>query len=127
MDSYADFDGPEIDFEVIEYNSEFIILNDRSDKSSSNVWKHFSAIKYRDAIDKKHVYCISCFYNRKIKKYQRTTSTGNLSKHLKVHHNISLCETFRVKKELDNSFQLIRRETDDVKGAIFCMGIKFKN
>lgn len=113
-DLYIDLmDGPDIDFDVVEFNSEFVMLNDRGDKSSSSVWKHFGSIKYRDAIDKKHVYCISCFYNQKIKKYQRSTSTGNLSKHLQVHHNISLCETFRVKKEHDNSLQLIRRETDE--------------
>lgn len=112
-DSYLELDGPDIEFDIIEYNNEFTILNDRSDKSSSSVWKHFGAIKYRDGVDKKHVYCVHCFYIKKIKKYQRSTSTGNLSKHLQIHHNISLCEIFRVKKEDDNSIHLIRRETEE--------------
>lgn len=111
-DAYND-DVPDIGFDVIEFNSEFTVVNDRSDKSSSGVWKHFGAIRYRGAVDKKHVYCLHCFDYRKIKKYQTSTSTGNLSKHLQVHHKISLNETFRVKKEHDNSIHLIGRETDD--------------
>lgn len=104
--------APELTLNITEYNPEFKILNDKSDKSSSNVWKHFAAIKHRDAVDKKHVYCIHCFHNRRIKKYQRTTSTGNLSKHLRKQHNISLNQTFRVKKEADNSIHIIRTEGD---------------
>lgn len=106
-------DVPELNINIVDYNSEYEILNDRSDKSSSGVWKHFGAIKYRGGVDKKHVYCIHCFYTHKIKKYQRSTSTGNLSKHLRKQHNISLNQTFRVKKEADNSIHLIKNETDD--------------
>lgn len=106
-------DAPDIGFDVVEFNAEFTILKDRSDKSSSSVWKHFGVILYRGAVDKKHVYCLHCFDHRKIKKYQTTTSTGNLSKHLQVHHKITLNEAFRVKKEHDNSIHLIGRETDE--------------
>lgn len=105
-------DSPELTLNITEYNPEFTILNDRSDKSSSGVWKHFGAIKYHDAVDKKHVYCTHCFFNRRIKKYQRSTSTGNLSKHLRKQHNVSLNQTFRVKKDSDNSIHLIKKEPD---------------
>lgn len=114
-------DSPDLNLNIVDYNPEYTILNDRSDKSSSGVWKHFGAIKHHDAVDKKHVYCIHCFFNRKIKKYQRSTSTGNLSKHLHKHHNISLNQTFRVKKEADNSIHLIKRVNDiaEDKGKYF--------
>lgn len=112
-DSFIELiDGPELNLNINEYSSEYEILNDRSDKSSSGVWKHFGAIKHNGAVDKKHVYCIHCFYNHKIKKYQRSTSTGNLNKHLRKQHNISLNQTFRVKKEADNSIHLIKTEFD---------------
>lgn len=115
-------EGPELTLNITEYNTEFTILNDRSDKSSSGVWKHFGAIKHGDAVDKKHVYCTHCFFNRRIKKYQRSTSTGNLSKHLRKQHNISLNQTFRVKKEADNSIHLIKKETESEvdKGWYYC-------
>lgn len=104
---------PDIELNITEYNPEFEILNDRSDKSSSGVWKHFATIKYHDAVDKKYVYCTHCFDNRRIKKYQRSTSTGNLSKHLRKQHNINLNQSFRVKKDADNLIHLIKSETDD--------------
>lgn len=106
-------DAPELNINIVDYNSEYEILNDRSDKSSSGVWKHFGAIKYRGGVDKKHVYCIHCFYTHKIKKYQRSTSTGNLNKHLRKQHNISLNQTFRVKKDTDNSIHLIKNEPEE--------------
>lgn len=109
-------EGPELNFNINEYSSEYEILNDRSDKSSSGVWKHFGAIKHNGAVDKKHVYCIHCFYERKIKKYQRSTSTGNLSKHLRKQHHISLNQAFRVKKEADNSIHLIKKEEEGDDG-----------
>lgn len=105
-------EAPEITLNITEYNPEFTILNDRSDKSSSGVWKHFGAIKHGEAVDKKHVYCTHCFFNRRIKKYQRSTSTGNLSKHLRKQHSISLNQSFRVKKDTDDSLILINKEPD---------------
>lgn len=89
--------------DITEYHTDYSILNDRSDKSSSGVWKHFGTLKHQNSIDRKHVYCIQCFLSRKIKKYQRSTSTGNLSKHLKKYHRISLNQTFRIKKEPENN------------------------
>lgn len=114
-------EAPEIQLNITEYNPDFEILNDRSDKSSSGVWKHFGTIKYHDAIDKKHVYCTHCFANRRIKKYQRSTSTGNLSKHLRKQHNVSLNQSFRVKKDADNLIHLVKTEPDlDIeKGMVF--------
>lgn len=89
--------------------AEYIIFQNHSQKSSSGVWKHFGCLKYNEAVDSKHVYCIQCFNNRRIKKYQRSTSTGNLSRHLKKHHNISLHPTYRVKKDA-NSISVHREE-----------------
>lgn len=112
-------EAPDLTLNITEYNPEFTILNDRSDKSSSGVWKHFGAIKHHDAVDKKHVYCTHCFFNRRIKKYQRSTSTGNLSKHLRKQHSISLNQTFRVKKDPDNTIHLIKKEIDgDIEKGI---------
>lgn len=114
-------DAPDLKLNITEYNPEFTILNDRSDKSSSGVWNHFGAIKYHDAVDKKHVYCTHCFFNRRIKKYQKSTSTGNLSKHLRKQHSISLNQSFRVKKNADNSIHLVKKEEPDVdKGTNKC-------
>lgn len=120
-------DAPEIQLNITEYNPDFEILNDRSDKSSSGVWKHFGTIKYHDAVDKKHVYCTHCFANRRIKKYQRSTSTGNLSKHLRKQHNVSLNQSFRVKKDSDNLIHLIKTEDDDDtdKGESFWYSVHF--
>lgn len=98
MTDYAD-----IQMDITEYHPNYTILNDRSDKSSSGVWKHFGTLENNKAIDRKFVYCIQCFRNRKIKKYQRSTSTGNLSKHLRKYHRISLNQTFRIKKESENN------------------------
>lgn len=105
-------DYPDISLNITEYNPEFKILNDRSVKSSSGVWKHFGTIQHNDAIDRKHVYCLLCFYDQKMKKYQRTTSTGNLSKHLRKQHHISLHHMFRVKKDADNSIHVLKKEDE---------------
>lgn len=96
-------DYPDCQMDITEYHTDYTILNGRSDKSSSGVWKHFGTLKYHETVDRKHVYCIQCFMNRKIKKYQRSTSTGNLSKHLRKYHRISLNQTFRIKKESENN------------------------
>lgn len=110
-ESYLELiDGQEITIDITAYHPDYSILNDRGDKASSGVWKHFGTLKHNDAIDRRHVYCIQCFINRKIKKYQRSTSTGNLGKHLKKHHNISLNQTYRVKKEFDSSIITIQKE-----------------
>lgn len=101
--NYIDLlDYPDSQIDITEYHTDYAILNGRSDKSSSGVWKHFGTLKHNECIDRKHVYCIQCFLNRKIKKYQRSTSTGNLSKHLKKYHRISLNQMFRIKKEPEN-------------------------
>lgn len=105
-------DYPDLNLNITEYNPEFKILNDRGDKASSGVWQHFGTIQHMDAIDRKHVYCILCFCEQKMKKYQRSTSTGNLSKHLRKQHNISLSHTFRVKRESDKIVQIIKKEDD---------------
>lgn len=103
-------DYPDSQIDITEYHTDYSILNDRSEKSSSGVWKHFGTLKHNNSIDRKHVYCIQCFLNRKIKKYQRSTSTGNLSKHLKKYHRISLNQSFRIKKEPDNNTFSIQKE-----------------
>lgn len=116
QEEYIDLnDEPDItdELNITEYSTDLKILNDKSDKSSSGVWKHFGTIKFHDTVDKKHVYCTHCFYNRKIKKYQRSTSTGNLSKHLRKQHSISLNQSFRVRKDADNLIHLVKTETDD--------------
>lgn len=112
IDDQVEDTETECNLNITEYHPEYSILNDRSEKSSSGVWKHFGTLKHNDAVDRKHVYCIQCFIDRKIKKYQRSTSTGNLSKHLKKHHSISLGQTFRIKKESDNSIISIQKEDD---------------
>lgn len=86
-------------FEINEYRPELEIIQDHSEKSSSGVWRHFGALRCDKFTDTRHVYCINCFKQKKIKKYQRSTSTGNLSKHLKKQHRISLEQTFVVKKD----------------------------
>lgn len=85
--------------EITEYRPDLVIVQDRSEKSSSGVWLHFGALKCDDFSDTRHVYCLHCFKQKKIKKYQKSTSTGNLSKHLKKQHRISLEQTYVVKKE----------------------------
>lgn len=106
----------EVDLNITEYNPEYTLLNDRSTKSSSDVWKHFGTLKYKELIDRNHVYCIQCFDKQKIKKYQRSTSTGNLSKHLKSVHGISLIQPYRIKKEADDSIvSIIPEQIDDIK------------
>lgn len=114
-------DYPDSQVDITEFQDDFALVNSRSDKSSSGVWKHFGTLKHSDGVDRKHVYCIQCFMNRKIKKYQRSTSTGNLSKHLKKHHRISLNQSFRIRKESENNTIVsIQREhqplddTDDI-------------
>lgn len=85
--------------EITEYRTDLEVVQDRSEKSSSGVWQHFGALKCNTFTDTKHVYCMHCFKQKKIKKYQKSTSTGNLSKHLKKQHRISLEQTYVVKKE----------------------------
>lgn len=112
MDDVEDTDGYEMHsaiMEISQYHSGLSIVQDRSQKSSSGVWRHFGAIKNDTYVDQRHVYCIHCFENKKIKKYQKSTSTGNLSKHLKRQHSISLEQTFVIKKENDSSIVRIAK------------------
>lgn len=83
--------------------AEYTIVQDHSHKISSSVWKYFGSLKKNDElIDPNHVYCSQCFEDRKTKKYQKSTSTGNLLKHLKKAHHICLdAPQFRVKREKD--------------------------
>lgn len=102
-------DPPDFTNDANGFGRSYVIFQNHSQKSSSGVWKHFAWLKYNQIVDNNHVYCIQCFNNRRIKKYQRSTSTGNLSRHLKKHHNISLSQTFRVKKDA-NSISVQRED-----------------
>lgn len=79
---------------------QYTIVQDHSHKTSSCVWKYFGSLKKNDElVDVKHVYCTKCFDMAKTKKYQKSTSTGNLIKHLKRAHYITDQPSYRVKQE----------------------------
>lgn len=122
-------DPPDFTVDANGFGPNYVIFQNHSQKSSSGVWKHFGWLKYNETVDNKHVYCIQCFNNKRIKKYQRSTSTGNLSRHLKKHHNISLNQTFRVKKDA-NSISVHREYDniyeDDAGGSSIGMGMTNK-
>lgn len=80
----------------------YTIVQDHSHKTSSCVWKYFGSLKKNEElVDIKHVYCTKCFDESKTKKYQKSTSTGNLIKHLKKAHNIMDQPSYRIKHEKD--------------------------
>lgn len=80
----------------------YSIVQDHRQKTSSSVWKYFGNLKMNgEIVDEKHVYCIKCFDESSTKKYQKSTSTGNLIKHLKKEHNISDQPSYRIKQEKD--------------------------
>lgn len=86
-----------------ENMDQYTIVGDHSQKTSSLVWKYFGNLKKNDQLyDLKHVYCTKCFEESKTKKYQRSTSTGNLIKHLKKAHNIMDQPSYRIKKYKDS-------------------------
>lgn len=79
---------------------QYTIVQDHSHKTSSCVWKYFGSLKKNDElVDVKHVYCTKCFDMAKTKKYQKSTSTGNLIKHLKRAHYITDQPSYRVKQD----------------------------
>jgi hypothetical protein len=88
--------------EITKYRPGLIIIQDRSEKSSSTVWRHFGSLQSNDCVDLRHVYFIHCFKQEKIKRYQKSTSTSNLSKHLRKQHRITLEQTYVVKKDQSN-------------------------
>lgn len=80
----------------------YTIVQDHRHKTSSCVWKYFGQLKKNgDLVDEKHVYCTKCFDDSKMKKYQKSTSTGNLIKHLKKAHNVTDQQSYRIKQEND--------------------------
>lgn len=118
--------APEL--EITEYHESLSISQDRTEKSCSSVWRHFGSIQRESLIDNRHVYCIHCFKMKRIKKYQKSTSTGNLSKHLKKQHHISLEQTFVVKKEVNQSTMHIRKsETNTSEDFNSTMNFCFDN
>lgn len=79
----------------------YTIVQDHRHKTSS-VWKYFGDLNMNgELIDVKHVYCTKCFEESRMKKYQRSTSTGNLIKHLKRAHNVAEQPSYRVKHDKD--------------------------
>lgn len=80
----------------------FTIVQDHRHKTSSCVWKYFGNLKKNnELLDEKHVYCTKCFDESKMKKYQKSTSTGNLIKHLRKAHNVADQPSYRIKQEND--------------------------
>lgn len=80
----------------------YTIVQDQRHKTSSCVWKYFGQLKKNgELVDEKHVYCTKCFDDSKMKKYQKSTSTGNLIKHLKKAHNVADQPSYRIKQEND--------------------------
>lgn len=98
---------------ITEYSSEYSVIGAFSDKSSSGVWKYFGSLKHNDFIDNRFVYCVPCFEDKKIKKYHRSTSTGNLCKHLKRHHQIAVNQPYRVRKDADSIVSIQPEEPDN--------------
>lgn len=98
----ADMVMPPNVIDITKYRPGLLIIQDRSEKSSSTVWRHFGSLQSNDYVDQRHVYCIHCFKQEKIKKYQKSTSTSNLSKHLRKQHRITLEQTYVVKKDQSN-------------------------
>lgn len=85
----------------IELDS-YTIVQDHRQKTSSCVWKYFGNLKMNgEIVDEKHVYCTKCFDESRTKKYQKSTSTGNLIKHLKKAHNVSDQQSYRIKQGKD--------------------------
>ena len=85
---------------VAQQMDRYSVARDHGQKTSSLVWKYFGNLKKNDEIyDVKHVYCTKCFEESKTKKYQKSTSTGNLIKHLKKAHNIMEQPSYRIKKD----------------------------
>lgn len=90
----------EIDASQMDVMDHYTIVQDHSHKTSSCVWKYFGSLKKNDElVDLKHVYCTKCFDESKTKKYQKSTSTGNLIKHLKKAHSILDQPSYRIKQE----------------------------
>lgn len=90
----------ELDFSTSEHFEQCRVVSESTTKSSSAVWQYYGVLKrHSQFIDRAHFYCMRCFKEQKIKKYQRSTSTGNLMKHLNKAHDISLTQTFRVRNE----------------------------
>lgn len=80
----------------------YTIVQDKISRTSSCVWKYFGNLKRNnELVDEKHVYCTKCFDESKTKKYQKSTSTGNLIKHLKKAHNVQDTPSYRIKQEND--------------------------
>lgn len=97
-DGDADADG-DVDADQLDH---YTIVQNPRHKTSSCVWKYFGHLKKNNVlIDEKHVYCTKCFDESKTKKYQKSTSTGNLIKHLKKAHNVTDQPSYRIKQEHD--------------------------
>lgn len=94
------------------FQNEYTIVQENIHRTSSTVWRYFGSLKKNDEIiDTTHVYCSQCFDQRKTKKYQKSTSTGNLLKHLKKAHEIVVDQPlFRVKRERDGLYSVAKTE-----------------
>lgn len=94
------------------FQAEYTIVQENINRTSSTVWRYFGSLqKNGEIIDKNHVYCSQCFDQRKTKKYQKSTSTGNLLKHLKKGHQIVVEQPmFRVKREKSGAVIMMKSE-----------------
>lgn len=110
---------PEMIEELVEpvetfdhFQAEYTIVQENFNRTSSTVWRYFGSLqKNGEIIDMNHVYCSQCFDHRKTKKYQKSTSTGNLLKHLKKAHQIVVDQPlFRVKREKSGAMIMMKTE-----------------
>uniref|UniRef100_A0A336LP35 CSON000094 protein n=1 Tax=Culicoides sonorensis TaxID=179676 RepID=A0A336LP35_CULSO len=62
-----------------------------STKKGSTVWKYFDQT-FDEEEQKNVIYCNLCFKNNRTQKYQSSTATTNLMKHLKNHHYLELVQ-----------------------------------
>lgn len=77
----------------LKRNMNLFVKIDNSIRTRSLAKKYFGVLedsKKNIIIDKFHVYCKICFthFERKIHKYKKTVSSGNLLSHLTVAHDI---------------------------------------
>jgi len=116
--------------EILEDANEFkenrnLVINiEKSTRTRSIAREYFGMLKDNEKgiiVDKFHIYCKMCFMHpdgRKIYRYKKTVSTGNLLSHLREEHNIKSTHLSNEKINIRRFFESHRQSEQLDKSKI---------
>lgn len=98
---------------IIIHTPKAAVEDEPQRKNISTAWKYFCKItKKGQIIEDGFLYCGECLKKNIKKRYKSTTSTGTLSIHLQVHHNI-LCDELWNGSPVNKTRKFFKKRNND--------------